>query len=131
MSNEIYRMQHADEAEALMKEIQKRFHEDKLTAEDLKHVEVVENKKISKVKAMHGFAWEIEHYDKIFGGGEIAGFLDRRSKTALKRMSWPYLCKLLVIKPNTMMYIVFLEGGFYHFNPQRKKPDSVISFKKM
>lgn len=119
-----------DNDEALMKAIRKRFWEDKLTADDLNYVEVVDNKKVTKQKAINSFSWDVESYGKIFGGGIIGGFLDRKSKIELKRLSWPYPCKLLVVKPNTKLYQPFYDD-YYIFNPERKKPDSIIAFKKM
>lgn len=129
--NNIDHIEKFDEAIELLKTIRKRFWTNTLIPEDLEYVKVVNDKKITKSKSINTFSWEVESYGKVFGGSEIGGFLDRKSKAELKRFSWPYNCCLLVLKPSSMIYEVLLSHGFYHFNPHRSIPDSVIAFKKM
>jgi hypothetical protein len=66
-----------------------------------------------------------------FHGRDLIGNLDTKTKEQFKnkKTDYKFVADVLMVKEGTDKYREMFSRGFYHYNPHRAKPDSVLAVK--
>lgn len=107
------------------------FYENKLTKECFENV-VIEKRKVEIIVG-EGRKNNIDFIvgnDTIWTNGEFKGNLDKRSIDKFKKIK-KAICDVLIVKSGSELAnrMGLNYNGFYHFNPHRLSPDSILAFR--